>query len=86
MPLIAFNINLDTSDVKIAKEIAKAIRGSSGGFKYCKALGIYLEDRGIAQVSMNMVNYGGTPLYYVYEMVKALADRYGVRIIGSELV
>ncbi len=86
MPLIAFNINLNTSDVKIAKEIAKAIRGSSGGFKYCKALGIYLEDRGIAQVSMNMVNYEGTPLYYVYEMVKALADRYGVRIIGSELV
>lgn len=86
MPLIAFNINLDTSDVRIAKEIAKAIRGSSGGFRYCKALGIYLEDRGIAQVSMNMVNYEGTPLYYAYEMVRALADRYGVRIIGSELV
>ena len=86
MPLIAFNINLDTSDVRIAKEIAKAIRGSSGGFRYCKALGIYLEDRGIAQVSMNMVNYEGTPLYYAYEMVRALADWYGVRIIGSELV
>ena len=86
MPLIAFNINLDTSDVNIAKKIAKAIRGSSGGFRYCKALGIYLEDRGIAQVSMNMVNYEGTPLYYAYEMVRALADRYGTRIIGSELV
>lgn len=85
-PLIAFNVNLDTDDVSIAKKIAKAIRGSSGGFKYCKALGIMLEDRNIAQVSMNMTNYEGTPLYYVYEMIKTLADRYGVRIIGSELV
>jgi len=86
MPLIAFNVNLDTSDLQIAKNIAKAIRGSSGGFKYCKALGIMLEDRNIAQVSMNMVNYEGTPLYYVFEMIRALADRYGVRIVGSELV
>ena len=86
MPLIAFNCNLETSDVEIAKKIAKAIRGSSGGFQYCKALGIMLEDRNIAQVSMNMVNYEGTPLYYTYEMIRALADRYGVRIIGSELV
>ena len=86
MPLIAFNINLDTSDLEIAKAIAKAVRGSSGGFRYCKAIGILLEDRNIAQVSMNMVNYEGTPLYYAYEMVRALADRYGVRIIGSELV
>lgn len=86
MPLIAFNVNLDTADVEIASKIAKAIRGSSGGFKYCKAIGILLEDRNIAQVSMNMVNYEGTPLYYAYEMIRALADRYGVRIIGSELV
>ena len=86
MPLIAFNVNLDTDNLEIAKEIAKAIRGSSGGFKYCKALGIMLEDRNIAQVSMNMVNFEGTPLYYAYEMIRTLADRYGVRIIGSELV
>ena len=86
MPLIAFNVYLDTSDLEIAKRIAKAIRGSSGGFQYCKAIGIMLEDRNIAQVSMNMVNYEGTPLYYAYEMIRALADRYGVRIIGSELV
>ena len=86
MPLIAFNVNLDTSDLEIAKRIAKAIRGSSGGFQYCKAIGIMLEDRNIAQVSMNMVNYEGTPLYYAYEMIRALADRYGVRIIGSEVV
>jgi len=86
MPLIAFNVNLDTSDVEIAKKIAKTIRGSSGGFKYCKALGIMLEDKNIAQVSMNMTNYEKTPLYVVYEMIKALADRYGVRVIGTELV
>lgn len=86
MPLIAFNVNLDTADVSIASRIAKAIRGSSGGFQYCKAIGILLEDRNIAQVSMNMVNYEGTPLYYAYEMIRILADRYGVRILGSELV
>ena len=86
MPLIAFNVNLDTADVAIASRIAKAIRGSSGGFQYCKAIGILLEDRNIAQVSMNMVNYEGTPLYYAYEMIRALADRYGVRILSSELV
>ena len=86
MPLVAFNVNLDTSDLEIAKKIAKAIRASSGGFKYCKAIGIMLEERNIAQVSMNMVNYEGIPLYYTYEMVRALADRYGVRIIGTEVV
>ncbi len=86
MPLIAFNVNLDTDNLEIAKAIAKAIRGSSGGFQYCKALGILLEDRNIAQVSMNMVNYEGTPLFYAYEMIRTLAERYGVHIIGSELV
>ncbi|MBQ1409967.1 MAG: glutamate formimidoyltransferase [Oscillospiraceae bacterium] len=86
MPLIAFNVNLDTDNLEIAKAIAKAIRGSSGGFQYCKALGILLEDRNIAQVSMNMVNYEGTPLFYAYEMIRTLAERYGAHIIGSELV
>ena len=86
MPLVAFNVNLGTDNVEIAKSIAKAIRGSSGGFKYCKAIGLLLEDRNVAQVSMNMVNYEGTPLYYAYEMIRALADRWGVRIIGTELV
>ena len=86
MPLIAFNVNLDTSDVEIAKKIAKAIRGSSGGFRSCKAIGIMLEERNIAQVSMNMVNYEDTPLYYAYEMIRALAERYGVSIVGTEVV
>jgi glutamate formiminotransferase len=86
MPLIAFNINLGTSDVEIAKRIARAIRGSSGGFRSCKAIGIMLGERSIAQVSMNMVNYEDTPLYYAYEMVRMLANRYGVPIVGTELV
>ena len=86
MPLVAFNVNLATADVEIAKNIAKVIRGSSGGFKCCKAMGFMLEDRGIAQVSMNMVNYEVTTLPTVYEQIKALAERYGTYIVGSELV
>ena len=86
MPLVAFNCNLETSDVEIAKKIAKVIRGSSGGFRSCKAMGFMLEDRGIAQVSMNMVNYEDTPLYVTYEMIKALAERYGTYIVDSEIV
>ena len=86
MPLIAYNINLDTGDLTVANKIARAIRASSGGFAYCKAIGVELKERGIAQVSMNLVNFEGTPIYYVFEMVRALAERYGARIIGSELV
>lgn len=86
MPLVAFNVNLSTSDLEIANKIAKIIRGSSGGFKYCKAIGVMLEDRNVAQVSMNMVNYEGTPLFRVFEVIRAEAERYGVHIIGSEIV
>ncbi|MCL2400524.1 MAG: glutamate formimidoyltransferase [Defluviitaleaceae bacterium] len=86
MPLVAFNVNLSTSDVNIANNIAKIIRGSSGGLKYCKAIGILLEDRNIAQVSMNMVNYEGTPLYRAVELIKAEAKRYGVHVTGTELI
>lgn len=86
MPLIAFNANLSTSDVEIANNIAKAIRGSSGGLKHCKAIGIMLEDRGIAQVSMNLVNFEGTPIYRVVELIKIEAARYGVTVTGTELV
>lgn len=86
MPLVAFNVNLDTDDLNVAKEIAKAIRGSSGGFPYCKAIGIELEERGIVQVSMNMVNYEGTSLYTVYEAIRTLAEERGAHIVGSEIV
>ncbi|MGL5439617.1 MAG: glutamate formimidoyltransferase [Filifactoraceae bacterium] len=86
MPLVAYNVNLDTDNIEIANAIAKSIRGSSGGYKHCKAIGIMLEDRNIAQVSMNMVNYEGTPLYRVFETIKFEAARWGVSVIGSELI
>lgn len=86
MPLVAFNVNLNTSDINIANAIAKTIRASSGGYKYCKAIGVMLEERNIAQVSMNMVNYEGTPLYRAFEAIRAEAKRWGVSIIGSEVI
>lgn len=86
MPLVAFNINLSTSDVKIASKIAKIIRRSSGGFDCVKALGVMLEDRNIAQVSINMTNFNKTPLYRVLELVKAEAKRYGVYVVGTEII
>lgn len=85
-PLVAFNVNLSTSDIKIAKAIAKSIRGSNNGYKYCKAIGVMLEDRNIAQVSMNLVNYELTPIYRVFEAIRFEAKRYGVTIVGSELI
>ena len=86
MPLIAFNVNLSTSDIEIANKISKIIRGSSGGLKYCKAIGVMLEDKNMAQVSMNLVNYEGTPIYRVVELIKIEAARYGVSVVGTELV
>ncbi len=85
-PLIAYNINLGTGDVAVAKAIAKAIRGSSGGYPSIKALGVMLEDRNIAQVTINVCNYREVPLYRVFEAVRSEAARYGVNIIGSEIV
>ena len=86
MPLIAFNANLSTSDVRIAKKIAKIVRGSDGGLKYCKAIGVMLKDRNTAQVSMNMVNYEGTSLYRALELIRIEAARYGAHVIGTELI
>ena len=85
-PLIAFNINLNTPNVKIANAIARIIRESSGGLKSVKAIGIMLHERNIAQVSVNMTNYLQTPLYRVLELVKTEAARYGVSILGTEIV
>lgn len=86
MPLVAFNINLDTDNIEIANAIARKVRHSSGGLRYCKAIGIDLKERGIVQVSMNMTNYTKTSLYQTFEMVKFEARRYGVNIVGSELI
>ena len=85
-PLIAFNINLSTSDVEIASKIAKIIRRSSGGFDCVKAMGVMLEDRNIAQVSINMTDFTKTPLYRVVEVTKAEAARYGVHVVGTEII
>ena len=86
MPLIAYNINLATNRLDVAKKIAAAIRQSSGGFRYVKAAGFKLEDRGIVQVSMNLTNYEKTPIFRVFETVKREAARYGVSILESEIV
>lgn len=85
-PLVAYNLNLNTSDVQIAKNIAKIIREKDGGLNNVKAMGFMLEDRNIAQVSINMTDYRVTPLYRVTELVKSEAKRYGVTVIGSEVI
>jgi glutamate formiminotransferase len=84
--LIACNVNLATTDVKIARSIARSIRFSSGGLPAVKALGLYLESRGCAQVSINLTDFEVTPLCSVFEAVRAAADRCGVRISGTELI
>ena len=86
MPLVAFNINLSTSDLSIASAIARIIRRSSGGFDCVKALGVMLESRQIAQVSINMTDFNRTPLYRVLELVRAEARRWGVTVVGTEIV
>jgi len=84
--LIAYNINLGTNDLKVADSIARAIRHIGGGFRYVKAMGVALAERGQVQVSINMINYTKTPLHRVFECVKSEAERYGVSIVGSEIV
>ena len=86
MPLVAFNVNLGTGDIKIADAIAKNVRYLSGGLRYCKAIGITLKERGIVQVSMNMTDYTKTSLYRSFELVRIEARRYGVNVVGSEVV
>jgi len=86
MPLIAFNINLHTSNLDIANQIARCIRHISGGLRYCKAMGVELREKGMVQVSINMTDYTKTSLYRVFEMVKFEARRYGVAIAGSEII
>ena len=86
MPLIAYNINLNTDRLEVAKKIAAAVRFSSGGFRFVKAMGITLADRNIVQVSMNLTNFEKTPILRVFEAVKREADRYGVSVLESEIV
>jgi glutamate formiminotransferase len=86
MPLVAFNVNLDTENLEIANKIARKVRHSSGGLRFVKAIGIDLSEKNIVQVSMNMTDYTKTSLYQAFEMIKFEAKRYGVNIIGSELI
>jgi glutamate formiminotransferase / 5-formyltetrahydrofolate cyclo-ligase len=86
MPLIAFNVNLGTPDIQIANKIAKAVRHSNGGLRFVKAMGVMLQDRNIAQVSMNLTDFKKTPVFRAVEMVRREAARYGVPVVGTELI
>jgi glutamate formiminotransferase len=85
-PLVAFNVNLGTDKLEIADAIAKTVRHLGGGLRFVKAMGVMLDDRNIAQVSMNLVNYEKTAVYRAFEMVKMEAKRYGVPVVGSEVI
>ncbi len=85
-PLVAFNVNLNTDNLDIANAIARNVRHAGGGLKAVKAMGVMLEDRGIVQVSMNMVNFEETPLYRAVELIRAEAKRYGVSLAGTEII
>ena len=84
--LIAYNVNLGTADVGIAKKIAKTIRFSNGGFRFVKSMGVTLGSRNLAQVSINLTDFEQTPVHLVFETVKREAERYGVPVVGSEIV
>jgi len=84
--LIAYNVNLGTADVDIAKRIARTIRFSSGGFRFVKSMGVMLASRNLAQVSINLTDFEQTPLHLVFETVRREAERYGVPVVGSEIV
>ena len=85
-PLIAFNVNLRTDDLEIAKTIARAVRHINGGYKAVRGMGFALEERDMVQVSMNLVNYTETPIHRVLETVRSEAARYGVAVAGTELI
>jgi len=84
--LVAYNINLATTDLVIAKKIAAAVRGSSGGLRYVKALAFTLKERNIVQISMNLTNFKKTPILRVFEMVKNEAEHHGISVLDSEIV
>jgi glutamate formiminotransferase / formiminotetrahydrofolate cyclodeaminase len=85
-PLVAYNIYLNTTDVKVAQAVARAIRFSTGGLRYVKALGFEIKERNQVQVSMNLTNFEATPIFRVFEMVAREARRYGVSVVSSEIV
>ena len=86
MPLVAFNVNLNTSDLDIATQIGKNVRHINGGLRFVKAMGVELHERHITQVSMNLTDYTKTAMYRVFELIRIEARRYGVSIVGSEVI
>ena len=86
MPMVAYNVNLGTANLEIASSIAKKIRFIGGGLRYCKAMGVELKERGIVQVSINMTDYTRTALYRAFELIRIEARRYGVPVVGSEII
>jgi len=86
MPLVAYNVNLGTTRLSIAKSIARAVRFRGGGLRFVKALGFEVKEKGCVQVSMNLTDYAKTPLFRAFEMVKREAERFGINITGSEIV
>jgi glutamate formiminotransferase len=85
-PLLAFNVNLHTTDLSIADRIARAVRHINGGYRYVRAIGLTLEETGMVQVSMNLVNYAKTPIPRVLETIRSEAARHGVNVAGTELI
>lgn len=85
-PLIAFNVNLGTTKLQIARTIAKGLRESSGGLMNVQAMGVDLAEQGLVQVSMNLIDYTRTPIHRAYELVRVEAERHGVPVVGSEIV
>lgn len=86
MPLVAYNVNLGTDNMEIATAISKKVRHVGGGLRFCKAMGVALEDRGITQVSMNLTDYTKTAIYRAHELVRIEAQRYGVPVVGAEVI
>ena len=84
--LVAVNVVLGTSDLNIAKSIARAVRGPSGGFSTIRSIGLYFEQRGQVAVSMNMFDTNKTPIYRVFQLIEAEANRYGVQIVGTQII
>jgi glutamate formiminotransferase len=86
MPLVAYNVNLNTNKLEIADAIAKKVRFLGGGLRFCKAMGVELTDRGIVQVSMNLTDFTKTAIYRAHELVRIEANRYGVSVAGAEII
>ena len=86
MPLCAYNVNLGTDNIEIASAIAKKVRHIGGGLRYCKAMGVELTERKQTQVSMNLTDYTKTTIYSAFEMIRMEAARYGVPVVGSEII